>query len=26
VPQGVHAIGHDSDGFCFDNETPSHDV
>jgi ergothioneine biosynthesis protein EgtB len=26
VPPGVHAIGHDSDGFCFDNETPSHDA
>src|SRR6516162_3135387 len=25
VPPGIHAIGHDSDGFCFDNETPSHD-
>ena len=26
VPPGVHAIGHDSDEFCFDNETPSHDA
>jgi ergothioneine biosynthesis protein EgtB len=26
VPPGVHAIGYDSDGFCFDNETPSHDA
>jgi ergothioneine biosynthesis protein EgtB len=25
VPPGIHEIGHDSDGFCFDNETPSHD-
>jgi len=25
VPAGVHAIGHDGDGFCFDNETPVHD-
>jgi ergothioneine biosynthesis protein EgtB len=25
VPAGVHAIGHDGDGFCFDNETPFHD-
>jgi ergothioneine biosynthesis protein EgtB len=25
VPQGIHEIGHASDGFCFDNETPSHD-
>jgi ergothioneine biosynthesis protein EgtB len=22
---GVHAIGHDSEGFCFDNEMPLHD-
>src|SRR5499427_5613192 len=26
VPPGIHAIGHDSNGFCFDNETPSHDA
>jgi ergothioneine biosynthesis protein EgtB len=25
VPAGVHAIGHDGDGFCFDNELPFHD-
>ena len=25
VPTGVHAIGHDGEGFCFDNETPFHD-
>jgi ergothioneine biosynthesis protein EgtB len=25
VPAGVHAIGHDGEGFCFDNETPAHD-
>jgi ergothioneine biosynthesis protein EgtB len=25
VPAGVHAIGHDGDGFSFDNETPAHD-
>jgi ergothioneine biosynthesis protein EgtB len=25
VPAGVHAIGHDGDGFCFDNEMPPHD-
>ena len=25
VPPGIHAIGHDAEGFCFDNETPSHD-
>ena len=23
---GIVRIGHDSDGFCFDNETPSHDA
>jgi ergothioneine biosynthesis protein EgtB len=26
VPAGVHAIGYDGGGFCFDNETPHHDV
>jgi ergothioneine biosynthesis protein EgtB len=25
VPAGVHAIGHDGKGFCFDNETPFHE-
>ena len=25
VPSGIHAIGHEGDGFCFDNETPFHD-
>ena len=25
VAAGVHAIGHDGEGFCFDNETPFHD-
>jgi ergothioneine biosynthesis protein EgtB len=25
VPAGVHVIGHDGEGFCFDNETPFHD-
>ncbi len=24
VPSGVHAVGHGGDGFCFDNEIPSH--
>ena len=23
---GVHRIGHDGDGFCFDNELPAHEV
>ena len=26
VPSGVHSIGHDGDGFCFDNELPHHDA
>ena len=25
VPAGIMAIGHEGDGFCFDNETPFHD-
>ena len=25
VPAGIHAIGHEGHGFCFDNETPLHD-
>ena len=25
VPQGIHATGHDGEGFCFDNELPFHD-
>jgi ergothioneine biosynthesis protein EgtB len=25
VPAGIHAIGHEGQGFCFDNETPLHD-
>jgi ergothioneine biosynthesis protein EgtB len=25
VPAGIHAIGHDGEGYCFDNETPHHD-
>ena len=23
---GIHMIGHDGDGFCFDNEQPAHQV
>jgi ergothioneine biosynthesis protein EgtB len=23
---GIHTIGHDGDGFCFDNERPAHEV
>jgi ergothioneine biosynthesis protein EgtB len=26
VPSGIHAIGHEGNAFCFDNETPPHDV
>jgi ergothioneine biosynthesis protein EgtB len=26
LPAGIHAIGHDGDGFCFDNEQPAHQV
>ena len=26
VPAGIHAIGHDGDGYCFDNETPRHEA
>jgi len=26
LPSGIHAIGHDGDGFCFDNEQPVHRV
>jgi ergothioneine biosynthesis protein EgtB len=25
VPPGIQPIGHDGDGYCFDNETPRHD-
>jgi ergothioneine biosynthesis protein EgtB len=25
VPAGIHAIGHEGDSFCFDNELPFHD-
>ncbi|MCC6890480.1 MAG: ergothioneine biosynthesis protein EgtB [Hyphomicrobiales bacterium] len=26
IPEGIHAVGHHGEGFCFDNETPSHSV
>lgn len=26
IPSGIHAIGHDGDGYCFDNEGPRHEV
>jgi ergothioneine biosynthesis protein EgtB len=25
VPSGIHAVGHEGGGFCYDNETPRHD-
>lgn len=25
LPAGIHRIGHDGNGYCFDNETPQHD-
>jgi ergothioneine biosynthesis protein EgtB len=24
LPEGIHTVGHQSPGFCFDNETPAH--
>jgi len=26
IPAGIHPIGHDGDGYCFDNELPRHDA
>ena len=26
LPEGIHTIGHSGDGYCFDNEGPSHRV
>jgi ergothioneine biosynthesis protein EgtB len=26
LPAGIHKVGHDGDGYCFDNETPRHDA
>src|SRR5579871_3859754 len=26
IPSGIRTIGHDGDGFCFDNEQPAHQV
>ena len=26
LPEGIHTIGHQSEGYCFDNESPSHRV
>jgi ergothioneine biosynthesis protein EgtB len=25
VPSGIHLVGHEGEGFCFDNETPRHE-
>ncbi len=25
IPSGIHGVGHDGHGYCFDNETPRHD-